>query len=432
MTRDRIAAELMQQIVADPDDDTPRLVMADWYDEQADPRGELIRAQCELEHLDWLDPRFDELEKVVEQLISKHRAKWVKQLPKLPGITWGNFNVAFHEATWDGGRRFFRRGFIELVAIKDYKSHKKHVDALRDYGLACYPEIVSCDHRCYRMLYDEPYVRGLGFYQQFSGIDFDQIATMTSRERLSSLAMVECRLDKKEAEIFTSLDLPSLRMLDLHFNDLDDSIDTLCKWPAMKQLRGLNFGLNGLGDENGKLSRLMSEPTLKQLSFLSLWGNRLTAQHLQTAADPCKIDRLMHLDFSSNPFGDDGVIALLEWPIESIRSLDLSHVAITGASGQALANSRKLSNLRQLNIGHNSALDDAAAVAIAASESLANLTHLNFARTQFGETGAQALIESTTLKSIRHLNIGDAELEPKTLKMLQRRYPKAIKKDAHR
>jgi uncharacterized protein (TIGR02996 family) len=46
MTR---AAAFLQAILADPDDDAPRLVDADWLDERGDPaRGEFIRVQCQL------------------------------------------------------------------------------------------------------------------------------------------------------------------------------------------------------------------------------------------------------------------------------------------------------------------------------------------------------------------------------------------------
>lgn len=37
----------LQAIMADPDSDTPRLIYADWLEEQGDPRGEFIRVQCE-------------------------------------------------------------------------------------------------------------------------------------------------------------------------------------------------------------------------------------------------------------------------------------------------------------------------------------------------------------------------------------------------
>lgn len=42
------AAAFMREIIADPDNDVPRLVYADWFADLDDPRGELIRVQCEL------------------------------------------------------------------------------------------------------------------------------------------------------------------------------------------------------------------------------------------------------------------------------------------------------------------------------------------------------------------------------------------------
>ncbi len=39
---------LTQAVLATPDDDTLRLILADWFEERGDPRGEFIRVQCEL------------------------------------------------------------------------------------------------------------------------------------------------------------------------------------------------------------------------------------------------------------------------------------------------------------------------------------------------------------------------------------------------
>ena len=38
--------EFIQEILANQDDDTPRLIFADWLEERGDPRGEFIRVQC--------------------------------------------------------------------------------------------------------------------------------------------------------------------------------------------------------------------------------------------------------------------------------------------------------------------------------------------------------------------------------------------------
>src|SRR6516225_1249135 len=41
----------IQAILGDPDDDTPRLVFADWLEKRGEPRAEFIRVQCALSKL---------------------------------------------------------------------------------------------------------------------------------------------------------------------------------------------------------------------------------------------------------------------------------------------------------------------------------------------------------------------------------------------
>jgi uncharacterized protein (TIGR02996 family) len=43
--------EFLEAIRQNPDDDTPRLVYADWLEERDDPRGEFIRIQCQLANM---------------------------------------------------------------------------------------------------------------------------------------------------------------------------------------------------------------------------------------------------------------------------------------------------------------------------------------------------------------------------------------------
>ena len=51
-------AAFLDAILAHPDDDGPRLVYADWLDEQGQAaRAEFIRVQCELARLGEADPR---------------------------------------------------------------------------------------------------------------------------------------------------------------------------------------------------------------------------------------------------------------------------------------------------------------------------------------------------------------------------------------
>src|SRR5262245_19188696 len=59
----------VRSICETPDDDTPRLVYADWLEEQGDPRGEFIRVECRLGRLLAAAPARHALEQRARQLL---------------------------------------------------------------------------------------------------------------------------------------------------------------------------------------------------------------------------------------------------------------------------------------------------------------------------------------------------------------------------
>jgi uncharacterized protein (TIGR02996 family) len=64
-----VEAALLDEICAAPDRDEPRLVYADWLEQQGDPRGELIHAQC--------TPGG---EARAEELLAQYRDLWARPL----------------------------------------------------------------------------------------------------------------------------------------------------------------------------------------------------------------------------------------------------------------------------------------------------------------------------------------------------------------
>jgi uncharacterized protein (TIGR02996 family) len=89
---------LLAAIIANPDDDTPRLVYADWLQENGQPeRAEFIRLQCPTSGASADNPAtvaraFD--------LEERYSAKWLVGLPSSGGVNWT-----------------FRRGFPEILHI---------------------------------------------------------------------------------------------------------------------------------------------------------------------------------------------------------------------------------------------------------------------------------------------------------------------------
>lgn len=92
---------LLQAIIENPDDDTLRLVYAEWLVRNGDPeRAEFIRVQCEAQRLVGLDTlQWESLGRRAQVLLSKNAARWL-----------GRLHGSLRE-------REFRRGFLYDVRV---------------------------------------------------------------------------------------------------------------------------------------------------------------------------------------------------------------------------------------------------------------------------------------------------------------------------
>jgi uncharacterized protein (TIGR02996 family) len=97
----------LQALLAEPDDDTLRLAMADWLDENEQPaRAEFIRVQVELARGVADRARRCQLELRQRDLLVAHDKEWVAPLAKVMGLRKGE---------WGGW--VFRRGFVEYFNL---------------------------------------------------------------------------------------------------------------------------------------------------------------------------------------------------------------------------------------------------------------------------------------------------------------------------
>jgi uncharacterized protein (TIGR02996 family) len=97
---------LLRTVIAAPDDDTPRLVYADWLEEHGRPeRAELIRVQCWLAQAKGKDGYNDQRglwHKRQRELLRDYSACWRKELPRIEGVRWGPLE----------------RGMVECITIQ--------------------------------------------------------------------------------------------------------------------------------------------------------------------------------------------------------------------------------------------------------------------------------------------------------------------------
>ena len=76
MARPEVMA-FLADIKANPDDDTPRLILADWLTDHDDPRGEFIRLQCRLARMETHDAEYKDLFIRSAELRVYHEADWL-------------------------------------------------------------------------------------------------------------------------------------------------------------------------------------------------------------------------------------------------------------------------------------------------------------------------------------------------------------------
>src|SRR5207344_2104774 len=89
-------AAFLRAILAHPDDDAPRLIYADWLDEQGDAdRAEFIRLQVQLSRMPTGDPDRGPMYARSRELEQSHRVEWLNRLPQFDDVHWGVFERGF-------------------------------------------------------------------------------------------------------------------------------------------------------------------------------------------------------------------------------------------------------------------------------------------------------------------------------------------------
>src|SRR5437879_10706296 len=76
---------LLLAILNSPDDQTLRLVYADWLEEHGDPRAELIRLECQLTAMTEDDPARQHLQARESGLVKQYGKRWFGPLVRVMG-----------------------------------------------------------------------------------------------------------------------------------------------------------------------------------------------------------------------------------------------------------------------------------------------------------------------------------------------------------
>lgn len=228
---------LLADVKAQPEDDTCRLVLGDWLQDQGDPRGELINLQVVRARLAEDDPRRLDLKRREAVLLRRHVHDWLGPLVDLC-------------AGWE-----FDRGFIRLSA----RAERFLVPAVFDLAAEGGPfdwveELALTDVR---------------------PVHLSRLADSPLFSRLVRLDLTDARLGDDGVERLVQVPgLASLHTLRLARNRIGSRGAThLAGCPALANLRVLDLHHNRLG--NSGAVALAESRYLTHLLRLDVRGNEL-------------------------------------------------------------------------------------------------------------------------------------------------------------
>lgn len=260
------ADAFLEAILQNPNDDTPRLVYADWLDEQGDPpsaaRAEFIRVQCALAN-GCLRPRRADLERRQQEFIEQYRNEWAQPIRRLV-------------RTWN-----FHRGFIDEVSLfaGRFLSH-----AGRLFRQAPIQHV-----RLWREIAPRADRR----------LNVPALADSEHLRRLSSLDLSDNRLETRDLRaLVVSEHLTNLTALNLAHNRIGDGgIRALAESPLLGQvthldLRHNDFGPGGVRALARALVILARSPEGLRLQRLNLRGNNIGTAGWRLLADSPLLQRI--------------------------------------------------------------------------------------------------------------------------------------------
>lgn len=148
---------LFEAILENPDDIAPRLIYADWCDEQGDPRGEFIRIQCELAAYEGPPIKVRHLKQREAELLEEHRRAWNGEVHRRLAQTPLCNNV--HGRRGLIRRWEYHRGFVEFVVV-EAEAFLEHPEALFQIGPLRRLRILRAE-TCLEKLMQSPFLERL-------------------------------------------------------------------------------------------------------------------------------------------------------------------------------------------------------------------------------------------------------------------------------
>jgi uncharacterized protein (TIGR02996 family) len=352
----RLSQNFLDAIVADIDADAPRLVFADWLDEQGDSdRAEFIRVQVERARRPAWDAAQVRLRLRERELLKRHGEAWLAELPAVKG------------ARWQG----FRRGIVAEVSFDTF-------EALRFSAHACraVAPVEAVTVRWPRRKEGKIAIRPIAELREL---------TLTGRPEPDEIAWLA-----------DSPQLSTLRALTVLGLDAGD-LSRLVASPHLTELRALRLKSNGLGVAG--VRALTQAAALTALEELDLSGPGYYEQYyddpiinavgMEALAGWAGLARVRSLTLSGSDVRPAGLRALVRSPhAGALQNLSLRSGRLDGQAMAEFHSARPELRLEALNLGEN-VLKDLGAEYVATAPCLRELKVLRLDRCEVGLAGAR-------------------------------------------
>ena len=297
----------LAEIINNPDDDTPRLIYADWLEEQGDPRSEFIRLQCEIASRPSYDPALSELREQEQRFLDQHAPNWSKPVLR--------YAQNIH----------YERGLISKVTLRlsDASDRVHRISRLTPLQKV---KLIQVSKGRMIQFIGSPEL-GLLSELDFSNEQLGpqvmkELASCEYLDSIRALRLSKCQLNHASIKALTNS--PALRNLNelyLDSNRIDGrGINSLVNSSLLKNLKKIDLTNNPL--ESADLALLLRQGDLKNLESLYLHGLEDNEPLLPLAE--AELPNLKHLQLAGPQAGLEMLEALHNSTLlDSLNSLEL-------------------------------------------------------------------------------------------------------------
>lgn len=400
-----------------PDDDGPRLVYADWLEEQGEcARAEFIRVQCELEN-NPDDERWRALARREAELLAEHGPRWLGpwQLSRDVKLRRGFLEVEIYpQAAAQLSEESWQAPALLELAVNIPRSHPSGIQRLinwpgREFITRLEPEWQLNRHDwsdlCRGLSLNWPRLEALTLPPiAFSNSDIESLLSMPNLKRLK---LRNFRMPPSSGDWQTVLSTPVVERIEaIEFEETPLSEES-CRHLARICNRAGNLRqlkLNNCRLGVNEFRQFVEYANLRKLSVLDLTDNPLRDSGVRLLAESLNLQSLTELTLNGCECGKPGIQSLLESGLlRGLMALHLNNNFLGDATARVLLTSGELASLRRFSLGSD--LTDNGLGYMANSPAAGQWRELSVHGSSFTAGGLLSLLRSRELSRLSRLTI---------------------------